>query len=268
MSRVSSRIGLRSGWTVMRITDKSNLSLGVALFVVLVPLARAQVTPRNTNPVEQPPTQAAAACDEQRAVALVQEQAAEARSFEKPVAQISVMTRAADLLWAYREEEARSIFAEAYELAAKYYRQKGEEQRTEGAGLLIRMPDQRFVVLRAIARHDAEWSRRLAEQAAEESRRAAEKTAEGARGSEEPGEKVIDLAEAMLSVNQQVAINLARASFAYPLTVEHAQFLFDLAQKDKAAADALALEAINAYAVRGTTEDLSSLSVYVFALPR
>jgi hypothetical protein len=208
------------------------------------------------------------ACDEGRAVALVEQQVAEARAFEKPVPQIAVMTRAADLLWAYREDTARSIFTESFDLASKYFAQKGDESRTEGRGLVMTFPDQRFVVLRAIAKRDAEWSRRLAVQVAEDSKRESQKAATGASSFQETGMKLIDLAGSLLPVDQSVAMTLFRNSFVYSATLSHPRFLFDLAKTDQKAADSLALEAVSAYAARGTTEDLSYLSVYVFALPR
>src|SRR5919202_2128355 len=80
--------------------------------------------------------------------------------------------------------------------------------------------------------------------------------------------KLIDLANSLLAVDQSVAAALFRNSFAYPATLSHPMFLFTLAKTDRKAADALALEAINAYGARGTTEDLSYLSVYAFGLRR
>ncbi|HVG28522.1 MAG TPA: hypothetical protein VM864_02255 [Pyrinomonadaceae bacterium] len=237
-------------------------SLALAAGVCAQTPAAAQRKPKSaTTP---PPT----VCDAERAVALVQQQVAEARSFEKPVAQISVMTRAADLLWAYQEDSARAIFTEAFDLASKYFAQKGDESRTEGRGLVTTAPDQRFVVLRAIAKRDAEWSRRLAVQVAEDSGRESQKATTGAGSFQETGMKLIDLAGSLLPVDQSVATTLFRNSFNYPLTLLHARFLYDLAKQDQRAADALALEAVSAYAARGTTEDLSYLSVYVFAVPR
>ena len=49
-----------------------------------------------------------ATCDEQRAVALVRQQAEEAKSFEASAGQIRVLLKAGDLLWP-REEEAGAL---------------------------------------------------------------------------------------------------------------------------------------------------------------
>lgn len=227
----------------------------------------ADAQPPAESPRKAKSSTAAHACDQQRAVALVEQQVAEARSFEKPAAQIAVMTRAADLLWPYQEDSARSTFTEAFDLASKYFAARGDESRVEGHGLVTTLPDQRFVVLRAIAKHDAEWSRRLAVQVAEDSKRESQKATTGTGAFHETGEKLIELAISLLPIDQSVAVALARNSFSYPITLSHPQFLFELAKKDRVAADALALEALNAYGARGTTEDLSYLSSYVFALP-
>ncbi|HYP02597.1 MAG TPA: hypothetical protein VER76_20575, partial [Pyrinomonadaceae bacterium] len=64
-------------------------------------------------------------CDQQRAIALVQQQASEAKSFERPVGQITVMTRAAELLWPYNQEAARAVFADAFQLATTHFLAKG-----------------------------------------------------------------------------------------------------------------------------------------------
>lgn len=257
------------GRSMMHTHNRSRAYLRVTLIVAgLISAAHAQVNSSRATAVQKTSPAPTVACDEGRAVALVEQQVAEARAFEKPVPQIAVMTRAADLLWPYREDAARSIFTEAFELASKYFAQNGQETRTEGRGMLVRMSDQRFVVLRAIAQHDANWARKLAERAAEETRRAAEKAAAQPSTADETGEKLVELASTLLPIDESAAVALVRSSFRYPLTSAHPLFFFALATKDQRAADALVADAISAYAARGTTEDFSYLSIYVFALQR
>lgn len=71
----------------------------------------------------------APACDQQRALSLIHQQVAEAKSFDDPVAQISTMIRAADLLWLFQRESARKIFTEAYDLAAENFKQQRDATR-------------------------------------------------------------------------------------------------------------------------------------------
>ncbi|HJR07914.1 MAG TPA: hypothetical protein VJ842_11680 [Pyrinomonadaceae bacterium] len=213
---------------------------------------------------------AAPTCDQQRAIALVQQQASEAKSFERPVGQITVMTRAAELLWPYNQDAARAIFAEAFQLATTHFLAKGDEAKHEGRAAMIILPDQRVVVMRAIARRDAEWARKLALEAAEDTRRAAETKSTPAPkvlGVQSPGYKLLELASSLLTINQPVALELIRKSFAYPANVTQARLFYELAPSNRTLADQLAREAITTYAQNGTTEDLSFVSVYAFGLP-
>jgi hypothetical protein len=102
-------------------------------------------------------------------VALVGEQLSEAKAFADPVKRISVMTRAAGMLWPRERAQARAVFTEAFELVSRHYRECGDEVRQEQSrpdsklpGLVVQLPDQRFIVLRAIAVRDAAWARELA----------------------------------------------------------------------------------------------------------
>lgn len=203
-------------------------------------------------------------CDQQRALLLVKQQADESKTLDEPVARITVLIRAADLLWPYERERARAVFTEAFELATQHFRQRGDETVREKS-TLVQLPDQRFRVLTAIAKRDAEWAKRLAQTAAEESVRDAEKTAQGATGNQNIGEKLIGTALPLLEVDRQTAINFARSSLRYPAAVTLPMFLFKLAESDRAAADQFFQEALAAYA-QGRMSDLYYLSVYPFAL--
>jgi hypothetical protein len=240
------------------------------LFVALCLLVAAGTTFSQTAKNRNHNAAAAPACDQPRALALVQQQAAEAKSFEQPVGQITVMTRAAELLWPYNQEAARAVFADAFQLATTHFLAKGDESRHEGRSALIILPDQRVVVMRAIARRDAEWARKLALEAAEDTRRAAEtKSTPTPRvlGVQSPGYKLLELASSLLTINQPVALELIRKSFVYPANVTQAKLFYELASSHRTLADQLAREALTTYAQNGTTEDLSFVSVYAFGLP-
>lgn len=243
-------------------------TLSVALCLLVAANAAFSQTAKNRNNAAA--AAAAPACDQPRALALVQQQAAEAKSFEQPVGQITVMTRAAELLWPYNQESARAVFADAFQLATTHFLAKGDEAKHEGRGALIVLPDQRVVVMRAIAKRDAEWARKLALEAAEDTRRAAETKSTPTPqvlGIQSPGYKLLELATSLLSINQPVALELIRKSFAYPANVTQARLFYELAASNRTLADSLAREAISTYAQTGTTEDLSFVSVYAFGLP-
>ncbi|HEY1403615.1 MAG TPA: hypothetical protein VGB05_05775 [Pyrinomonadaceae bacterium] len=234
----------------------------LALALCLLFMAHPTFTQTTKNRTETP----APACDQQRAVTLVQQQAADAKSFEKPLGQITVMTRAAELLWPYNQEASRATLAEAFDLATKYFLAKGEQTKREGRSAMIILPDQRVAVMRVIAKRDAEWARRLALQTAEDTRRAAEKSDAQVPSFEGPGYKLLELASSLLAVNQPVAVELIRKSFSYPANAKQASLFYQLATSNQKLADDLAREALTAYAQNGTTEDLSFISMYAFGL--
>lgn len=211
-------------------------------------------------------------CDPPRAVALVEGQLSEAKAFNDTAKRIGVMKRAADLLWPYEPQTAHDIFAEAYDLAVKDFRQQKEAGPSARGGVMTPKVDQRFVVMTAIARRDPAWARALAEGVAEERRREAEQAADsagagGERGRSEAAENTLALAQSLLPVDRATALALARVSFRHPASYALVLFLFKLAEADQPAADALYREALAAYADR-TAGDLVYLSVYAFALNR
>ena len=210
-------------------------------------------------------------CDSSRAVSLVETQLSEAKMFEDVGRRLSVMTRAADLLWPYERESSREIFRQAYDLAVKDFRDHENDPPPQGVGstsLAVPRADQRFVVMTAIARRDPAWARQLAEAVAEEKRREAEQSAGPTEsGRWRPGvtENTLYLAHSLLPVDRDTSIALARGTFGQPASYVLVDFLLKLAGADQRAGDSLYEEALRAYASRSST-DLAYLSVYPFAL--
>ncbi len=92
-------------------------------------------------------------CDPARAVSLVETQLSETKMLEDAPRRLSVMTRAADLLWPYERDAAREIFQQAYDLASKDFREHGNDLAPTGISFAYTArPDQRFIVMTAIAR--------------------------------------------------------------------------------------------------------------------
>lgn len=264
------------------------LTLAAALYMTLAPApARAQsndAQPKKNQSKEihskesrakesqAKETQARVFCDPARAVSLVETQLSEAKMFADASRRLSVMTRAADLLWPYERDAAREIFQQAYDLAVKDFREHEHDPPPRGTGngsLLLVVPriDQRFVVMNAIARRDPAWARQLAEGVAEEKRRAAEQASNASRDKPGGAEDTLGLAESLLTVDRDSSLALAHVSFRQPASYALILFLFKLAETDRPAADALFVEALNAYGGRAAA-DLAYLSVYAFALNR
>jgi hypothetical protein len=209
-------------------------------------------------------------CDQQRAIAIVEKQVEETRTFEKGDEAVKVMIRAADLLWPYREKEARSIFSEAYDRATVFFRENPADFKMDGK-MAVSLPDQRFVVMNAIAKRDPEWAKKLAKAIAEtanEDRPASSRTTVNTKSrpdvtASKIGSKFVGLAETLASVDQNAGTDILRTSFRYPASLNLPLFLFRLAATNRAAADQFFMEALTAYST-GTTDDLLYLSSYAF----
>lgn len=193
-------------------------------------------------------------CNQQLALSLVQQQIAEAKTFSAPTSRISILTRAAGVLWDDQQDTARELFLEAYDLATLHSQQKDS-------------PDQRYTVIQAIAKHDAEWARRLVERVAAPQREA-ENPETPTPGDSREGDRLRGVAASLLFINQrEAAISVVKSSFRYPASYLLARFLYQLAESDQEAADGLYVEALNAYANAPVSEFLF-LSSYPYALPR
>lgn len=217
---------------------------------------------------------AAPACDVERALQLVREQLTEAKAFASGAKRVSVMARAADLLWLFDEAQARAVLAEAFEVASSYYREHGQEYTVRKSsredatmqGPRYMVPDPRVVVIRAVARRDQAWALKLSTRAAEETRqRATEIESKSGRESENPAERLLTVARSLQSSDLGLSLAVARESLRHPASRFLSGYIYDVARADRAAADAFYADALRAY----STADLASLlqlSGYPFGL--
>jgi len=187
-------------------------------------------------------------CDREQAFSLIQEQIAQSKTLEKTAARISVLTQGADLLWPYRQSAARSAFEEAFEVASQG-----------------NTPEQRFVVIRAIAQRDSEWARRLAKAIAEEKR--SDEEVGVSTDNRYRAETLLNVAGSLLQNDSKTAISFARASLRYPASVALARFLFQLWSVDKQAASRFYQQALSVYA-NAPVNQLLYLSAYPFGINR
>ncbi len=234
-------------------------------------LCPARVLPAPAPAPPQDDHGQAAGCDPAGAFSLVEQQLSEAKTLDDTPARIKVLIRAAGLLWDSRPEAARNAFTEAYDLAAKDFKEQGEAV-TDPSGSTPGMflPDQRFIVINAVGRRDAEWAKRLAERAAKENEeKAKDATASDSRLSDlRMGDKLLDAASVLAPVNRPAAMDFARKSFRYPASWNGiTRFLYELAAADQQTADQFYLEALEFYAARPVNE-LLYLSGYPFGLNR
>jgi hypothetical protein len=207
-------------------------------------------------------------CGRDNALSLVRQQLDAAKAFDDAARRVAVMLRAADLLWPYRQDEAREAFAAAFELAARDFREHGDEPKREGLALSVDVPDQRYVVIRAVARRDPAWAKRLTEEALKADRQEAESaTAASARRDSDArtATKLLDAASALLPSNPEGASAFAEASLKFPAGLYLTYFMYGLAEVNQKVADQFYRKALAAYGDRPVREFLY-LSAYPFGL--
>lgn len=211
-------------------------------------------------------------CDEERAVLLAEKQVEEISMLDQPQKQIAVMVRAADVLWYAQPSAARKIFKDAFDLAEKVFKEKGDETKSDG-GLIVHIPDQRFVVMRAIAKRDGLWAKQLAVRVAEETRKQAEQAASEAKAQpretyvESVQSKILNLAITTATVDKATSASLIRSTFAYPVSTALARAFNALAEVSQEDANQLYQEALRTYANAPVNEFLF-LAAYPFVRDR
>jgi hypothetical protein len=214
----------------------------------------------------QPPA-ASSLCSRDAALEIVQQQIAFSKTFDNSVQRITVLIRAADLLWASRQDKARAAFSEAFDLAVRNFKEKGDADSRDGK-LLIGTPDQRYTVISAIAKHDNAWAKKLTDQMLkEEQQEAEEKPTKDTERDTRTAERLLSMAGSLLSSDEAAALNYGRYSLRYPATFYLSSFLYQLAARDKPAGDQFYQEALTAYA-NAPMERLLYLSSYPFGNDR
>jgi hypothetical protein len=210
----------------------------------------------------------AATCNPKFAQSLVEQQVAEGRSVSESLKRIKILLRSADFLWTLDEPTARAYFAEAYKVATDHFAEKGFERSEAGEkGRTIQViePDVRTDVIKAIARRDGEWARKLSDQLlAEYDKAAADRSQADKR--REPDE-LLRIAAENVSTNPQFARHLFNLVMKYPLESTWFSILYLVWGKDPAIADALYRDLLRNYANEPVSR-LTNLSGYPFGSER
>src|SRR6266550_818977 len=203
-------------------------------------------------------------CSRDSALAIIQQQIDLSKTFDNDVRRIAVLLRAADLIWPYQQEKARATFTEAFDIAARNFKEKGDKPVNEGR-LIVGVPDQRYTVITAIARRDPVWAGKLSKQILqEEADEARDKATKDAGQDAHTGEKLLGTANALLTSDPAAALSFATSSLSYPATLSIPFFLFKFSDIDKGAADQFYQASLNAYA-RSPMNQFLYLSSYPFA---
>jgi hypothetical protein len=208
-----------------------------------------------------------ALCNRENGVSIVADQINSSKTMDETSRRIAVLIRAADVLWPYQEQRARAAFVEAMDLAIQNFRDAGEVVKQEGR-LPLPQPDQRFVVITAVAKRDREWARKLADQVLQDEIKEAENkpTKDSLADSHRAG-KLLDVAWSLLPENPEGAFMFARASLRYTATIQVPAFLYHLAEVNKLLADQFYQQVLQAYA-ESPMDQFLYLSSYPFANDR
>lgn len=216
----------------------------------------------------QPLPTPSSSCSRDGALEIIQQQVAFSKTFDNSVQRITVLIRAADVLWAFRQAKARAAFSESFDLAVRNFKEKGDDPSREGKNLLITTPDQRYTVISAIAKHDNAWARKLTDQMLKEQQQEAEeKPTKDIQRDTRTAEKLLNMAISLLTSDKATGLNFARNSLRYPATFYLSQFLYKLAGIDQLAAEQFYQEALAAY-LSAPMERFLYLSSYPFGNDR
>src|ERR1051325_4444995 len=129
---------------------------------------------------------------------------------------------------------------------------------------MVETPDQRYVVIRAVARRDQPWARKLTDKLLDEEKQEAERNpTKNPDQDSRTGGKLLDTAAALLSSDVNAALTFARLSLRYPSGYQLAIFLYRFAEVDKIHADQFYQEALTAYGDQPLSQ-LLYLSAYPF----
>ncbi|HEX6047562.1 MAG TPA: hypothetical protein VFZ22_23940 [Pyrinomonadaceae bacterium] len=239
---------------LIAIASQRILLLVIGLLAVHHVFAQSKPAGASTSPL----------CSRANALNMIKQQADLTKTFNDPVRRIAVLLRAAELLWPYEQDKARAVFTEAFDLAGETEKEN-ERKNSRSLLLRLRVPDQRFVVVRAVARKDAVWAKDLTQQILKASSDG--ETPSSSRSSFESSviaARLLDSATKMIATDVNAAFDLARVSFNYPAGSWLTQFLYKLAEVNQQAADQFYAQALGVYGDRPMREFLY-LQAYPFA---
>jgi len=240
------------------------MRIGPSQFLMIVVAALCLVSPSQAQNTRTPSVETVSAiCNRDNATGIIAEQIHLSKTMDELRKCISILVRAADVLWPYEEQKARAAFSEALGLAVRNFRETGDVVKREGR-LSVPEPDQRFVVIAAIAKRDREWARKVSDQLLQEEKRDAEnKPVTDSAADWHLAQKLLNVAYDLLPSQPESALVFARNSLRYPATIHAPGFLYQLSEVNKSLADQFYLEALQAYA-ESPMEQFLYLSSYPF----
>src|ERR1051325_6124351 len=163
----------------MRLSSKILTGFGFCIAIIAFDVASS---PAQTKPETFSST---STCSRDTALEIIHRQIDLSRTIDNDSKRIDLILRAADLLWPYEEDKSRVTLTEAFDLANRFFKEKGDKDTNEGRSR-VQGIDYRYRVITAIAKRDAAWGRKLSQQILEDDARdAADKAKDTAKDTAE-----------------------------------------------------------------------------------
>jgi len=204
-----------------------------------------------------------AVCNDEFAKFIVDQQVSEGRWVAETDKRVRILTRSADFLWKFDQPKAREYFTEAFKVASDRFAEKGFEKKND-AGLTVQLPDYRFEVVKAIAKHDGVWARKLTEDLLKEYEKAA-KDRDGLDKNRELN-AIMDIAISNVASNPSLSWYLFRRVMREPADYHWMWALYSVDGKNKLFALQLYDELLRNYA-NELPSKLLFFSAYPFGRP-
>lgn len=207
-------------------------------------------------------------CNAEFAQLLVQQQVEENKSSLQPPQRIAILIRSADFLWPLDELAARSNFAEAFAIATS---ELNEQTVTKARDIKLKnvspakAPDRRIDVIRAIARRDSTWAKKLSEQLLNNHDKASRE--KPVSNEDREPRDLLFMAVDSVGSNNDFAREIFRRVMKYELTNAWYYALYMSASRDNALSDALYQELLVNYR-DSSPRHLLFLSAYPFGTQR
>lgn len=205
-------------------------------------------------------------CNAQLAKQIVEQQADFSKTLGETEQRVNVLIRVSDFLWTSDQEAARRYLAEAFRVAQDHFREKGFEKK-ESKGLYIPQTDFRFDVIRAVAKRDSEWAKKLSEAVLKEFDEDKEKDKRDNYNKDRESRELLRVATEMAKDNPALALTLARRVMRYPLDNGWYFGLYRMAALNQSLADQIYGEALANYSDAEVFR-LLYLSAYPFSQDR
>jgi hypothetical protein len=230
------------------------LAICILYFIPPVVLAQSKPLASGASPL----------CNRDNSIEMIKQQIDLTKTFKNSIQRIAVLIRAADLLWPYEPDRARKVFTEAFELA-KDNQKENEQKAPRVVALRMQVPDQRYVVIRAVAKRDSAWAKELMQQMLKADTGDDETpVTKDAFNDLLTAERLLDSANRLIATDINAAIDFARASLNYPASAMLTRFIYGLAEVNQPAADQFYAQSLAVYRDRPIREFLY-LQAYPFA---